>query len=70
MTQLVKKKALKIVNLDIFGRKVHEEGFEGLGYTPSGFDFLQQGENSSPVMDAAADVFFLVVVGVHAITLF
>lgn len=58
------------MNLNIFRREVHEEGLEGLWYTSSAFDFLQQGENSSPVMDTAPDVFFLVVIRVHAITLF
>lgn len=57
------------INLNILGLKVHEEGLKWFWYTASVFDLVQQRTYNFPVVDTAADVFLLVVVRVHSITL-
>lgn len=58
-----------MINLNIFGRKVYKERVEGFRYTASVFDLLQQWKDNFPVVDTAADILLLVIVGVHTIPL-
>lgn len=63
------KRNENIVNLNIFGGKVYKERVKRFWYTASVFDLLQQWKGNFPVVDTAANVLLLVIVGVHSIPL-
>lgn len=63
------KRNENIINLNIFGGKVYKERVKRFWYTASVFDLLQQWKGNFPVVDTAANVLLLVIVGVHSIPL-
>lgn len=48
---------------------MYEEGVEWFRYTAPVFDPFQEWQDNVPVVDAAADVLLLVIIGLYSITL-